>query len=235
MSRLLVLGDIHGSHRALVQVLERANVDRERDRVVFLGDVADGWPETRQCIDELLTLKRLTYILGNHDEWLRQWVRTGWCDDVWLVQGGAATILSYGGFGGRKIPQTHRDFLEGAKHWHQDGDRIFVHAGWTRHRGHPMACDTEALMWDRTLWIKARKRAEGDKHRLTKFSEVYIGHTSTEAYSLEPVRACEVWNLDQGCGWAGRLSLMNVDTKEVWSSDRSVELYPEHAGRKGAA
>lgn len=238
MSRLLVLGDIHGAHRSLVQVLERAKVDRERDHIVFVGDVADGWPETRQCMDELLTLKRLTFILGNHDEWFRRWVRTGWMQPIWLDQGGRETLLSYGGMQARApwvVPASHAELLEDAKHWHQEGDRIFVHAGWRTEHAHPMAEDEETLMWDRDLWAKARLRSGGDKHRLTKFSEVYIGHTTTEQYSPDaPVRACEIWNVDQGCGWGGRLTLMDVDTKEFWQSDRSRDLYPECLGR-GAA
>lgn len=226
--RLLVLGDIHGAHRALVQVLERANVDRERDQIVFVGDAADGWPETRQCMDELLTLKRLTFILGNHDDWFRQWVRIGWQQPIWSDQGGRATRASYGN-DRANVPASHAALLEGAKHWHQDGDRIFVHAGFTS--AHPMAEGQETLMWDRSLWKAARMRAGGDKHRMTKFSEVYIGHTTTENHSEEPVRACEVWNVDQGSGWGGRLTLMDVDTKEFWQADRSVDLYPEHRGR----
>ena len=233
--RLLVLGDIHGAHRALVQVLERANVDRERDRVVFIGDVADGWPETRQCIDELLTLKRLTFILGNHDEWLRRWMRTGWMQPIWLDQGGRATLESYGGMQSRApgvVPTSHAELLEGAKHWHQEGDRIFVHAGWRTSLAHPMDEDPETLMWDRDMWARARLRAEGIEHRLTDFFEVYIGHTTTEQYSPDaPVLACEIWNVDQGAGLSGRLTLMDVDTKEFWQSDRSADLYPECRGR----
>lgn len=234
VGRLLVLGDIHGAHRALVQVLERANVDRERDRIVFVGDVADGWPETRQCMDELLTLKHLTFILGNHDEWFRRWTRTGWMQPLWTTQGGRATLGSYGSSDPREVPPEHKMLLNHAKHWHQDGDRIFVHAGWRTMHEHPMAESPDVLMWDRDLWAKARQRAEGDKHRLTKFSEVYIGHTTTEQYSDKPVRACEVWNVDQGCGWAGRLTLMDVDTKEYWQADPSTELYPGIGGRFAA-
>ena len=214
MSRLLVLGDIHGSHRALVQVLERANVDRENDRVIFLGDVADGWPDTRQCVDELLTLKKLTAILGNHDYWSQRWAETGWQEPVWFNQGGKATIQSYGG-DPRNVPDSHREFLDTAKHWHQDGDRMFVHGGWEMHKVHPMMASPEKLMWDRTLWEKAKQRSGGDKHRITRFAEVYIGHTATELShpDLLPVRACEVWNVDQGCGWGGKLTLLDVFQK----------------------
>ena len=55
----LVIGDIHGAYRALVQVLDRAGFDPKKDLLVSLGDVCDGWSETKQCIDYLMTVKNL--------------------------------------------------------------------------------------------------------------------------------------------------------------------------------
>ena len=69
MGRVFVIGDIHGAYRALRQCLERARFHYENDRLICLGDVADGWPETREAVDELLRIRQLTYILGNHDWW----------------------------------------------------------------------------------------------------------------------------------------------------------------------
>jgi serine/threonine protein phosphatase 1 len=34
-----------------------------------------------------------------------------------------------------------------------------------------------------------------------------------------------VWNIDTGAGWSGKLTIMNVDTKEYWQSDLISELY----------
>ena len=42
--KTFVVGDIHGAHKALVQVLERSGLDRESDTLIVLGDVVDGWP-----------------------------------------------------------------------------------------------------------------------------------------------------------------------------------------------
>jgi len=46
--RVLCLGDVHGGDKALVQVLERSNFDPSSDRIIFLGDVADCWPEVSE-------------------------------------------------------------------------------------------------------------------------------------------------------------------------------------------
>jgi len=46
MGRTLVIGDIHGAYKALVQCLERSGFDKEKDTLITIGDVCDGWHET---------------------------------------------------------------------------------------------------------------------------------------------------------------------------------------------
>ena len=42
MKKTFVIGDIHGGLKALIQVLERAEVTIN-DTLIFLGDYVDGW------------------------------------------------------------------------------------------------------------------------------------------------------------------------------------------------
>ena len=70
--RTLVIGDVHGSAKALEQVLDRAYVS-ENDTIIQLGDIADGWSETSECVDILLNLQKTNechFIRGNHDVWV---------------------------------------------------------------------------------------------------------------------------------------------------------------------
>ncbi|HEY5593266.1 MAG TPA: hypothetical protein VIK55_19900 [Paludibacter sp.] len=46
-----------------------------------------------------------------------------------------------------------------------------------------------------------------------------------------PQKNCNVWNLDTGGGWEGKITIMNVDNEEFWQSDKCSNLYPEIAGR----
>jgi len=64
---------------------------------------------------------------------------------------------------------------------------------------------------------------------------VFVGHTTTQKPypDMKPVHASNVWNLDQGAGWSGKLTLMNIDTKEYFQSDLVTELYPDELGRMG--
>ena len=110
MIRTFVMGDIHGAYKALKQCLQRSSFDYENDVLINLGDVCDGWPQTKDCIDELLKIKNLIYILGNHDTWGLAWMEAGEAENIWLTQGGDATIKSYS----LGVPESHIKLLRKA-------------------------------------------------------------------------------------------------------------------------
>ena len=59
INRTLVIGDIHGSLRAVHQIMERANVTKN-DTLIFLGDYVDGWSQSPEVIDYLINLEKKT-------------------------------------------------------------------------------------------------------------------------------------------------------------------------------
>ena len=225
MCRTFVLGDMHGAYRALRQCLERAAFHPETDHLIALGDVADGWPETKACIEHLMSLKNLTYLLGNHDYWALEWMQTGITDALWYEQGGKATVESYA----ETVPQSHIHFLMQALPFFLKDNRLFVHAGFDPAR--PIEHQSlQTLIWDRSFARKALDlHSDGQPGKLTRYDEVYLGHTPT--MTGEPVHAGEVWLMDTGAGWSGCLTIMNIDTKEIFASDPVPQLYPGIEGR----
>lgn len=226
MSKTFVIGDIHGSYRALLQCLELSSFNYHYDQLICLGDISDGWPETREAIDEMLKIRNLTFLLGNHDFWTLEWMETGYADSTWLAQGGAATVRSYGS----DIPRAHHELLKTARPFHILNDQLFVHAGINPAK----ALEDQGLstfLWDRSLAAKAQyHEAQGEPQKLTEFEAVFVGHTPIK--EDRPKQFCEIWMMDTGAGWSGRLSMMNVDSGETFVSDPVPELYPGVAGRK---
>ena len=45
------------------------------------------------------------------------------------------------------------------------------------------------------------------------------------------MKAANIWNLDTGAGFEGKLTIMNVDTKEYYQSDKLTTLYTNERGR----
>ncbi len=226
LGKTFVIGDIHGAYRALRQCLDRAHFDYDHHHLICLGDVSDGWPETKECIDELLKIKHLTYILGNHDHWTLLWMKTQEINDAWLSQGGDATIRSYQS----GVPQTHIQLLTDAFPYFLLVNRLFVHAGIDAY----LPLDQQGLetfLWDRNLAIQALDSYEKKANeKLTCYDEVYIGHTPTSFG--KPVNGGDVWLMDTGAGWRGVLSMMDIDSKEITTSDPVPDLYPGETGRQ---
>lgn len=225
--RTLVLGDLHGNYKGLKQCFERAQFDYEKDMLISLGDVVDGYPQVRECVDELLKIKNFMLIIGNHDKWFLEWATMD-REISWRTQGGQATFNSY-------VPKEHIDFFKNAYACHvDDKNRLFVHGGIDPNQTDIEKQKLDVLMWDRRLIQTARKKEyRNSKTKLGGFEEIIVGHTSTTytCDSTEPQKFCNVWMLDTGGGWEGKLTLMDVDTKEYWQSDMATDLYPGHMPR----
>jgi serine/threonine protein phosphatase 1 len=68
--------------------------------------------------------------------------------------------------------------------------------------------------------------------RLTLYHEIFIGHTPVSRIGkTTPVQMANVWNVDTGAAFKGKLTLLDVDTKEFWQSDALTDLYPHEKGR----
>ena len=226
MGRTFVLGDIHGNLRGLLQVLKLSHFDKEEDILICIGDVVDGWPETAGVIEELLTIKNLVPILGNHDYWLNNYLIYGWQPEIWLKQGGYATFDSYVDKPELKI--KHRDlyFPKCTYYYIDRNNNAYVHGGYTSKNG--LGEDSQdTYMWDRELWNKAKSAHSGKQGlKMTKmYNKLFIGHTSI-GWTL-PQKRCNVWNIDTGGGFEGCLTLINTETEEWYQADKSKLLYPE--------
>ena len=72
----------------------------------------------------------------------------------------------------------------------------------------------------------------GNDNNFTEYDEVYLGHTPTIRYGIEtPMKCREIWMMDTGAGWWGKLTIINTETKEYFQSDKVTELYPDEKGR----
>ncbi len=217
------IGDIHGAYKALIRCLERSKFDYQNDRLIVMGDVVDGYPDVKQCIDELLKVKHCDYILGNHDLWALDWALKGLTPEIWTTQGGSQTMASYDG---GPMPQVHIDFLRNAHLWLEIGDQLFVHGGFNPD-ARLQKQNAAFLTWDRSLLTMAwRRHHTKPDHKFGSYRDIFLGHTTTETYkTLEPVHVCNVWDIDTGAGWSGKLTIIDVESKEYWQSDLSSDLY----------
>ncbi|WP_242155679.1 metallophosphoesterase [Aestuariivivens sediminis] len=239
--RTFVVGDIHGGLKALVQVLNALEL-KHGDTLIFVGDYVDGWSESAQVIQFLMERSQkmnCIFIKGNHDVWCEAWLRDGEVSPVWYMHGGKETMESYALFT-EDQKQQHLTFFENLKPYHIDeANRLFLHAGFTSMHGVEKEVFQSVLYFDRTLWEMALTMDEGIEkdsklypNRLKHYHEIYIGHTPTLNYGVTvPMHAVNVWNIDTGAAFTGKLSAMDIDTKAIVQSSPLPDLYPNEKGR----
>lgn len=239
--KTVVIGDIHGGFRALEQLIERADLPSDT-QYIFVGDYVDGWSESAEVISYLINFSQeneCIFLRGNHDELLYKYLKSGESNPMWLSQGGESTVESYS-----KLSKTekgiHLRFLENLINYHVDSEnRLFLHAGFTNQHGPEHEYHPNLVYWDRTLWemvcaIDENITEKDDKYpkRLKLFREIYIGHTPVTRVGFDkPANFANVWNVDTGAAFKGKISMLEIESKEIWQSDAVHTLYPNEKGR----
>ncbi len=239
--RTIAFGDIHGGLKALLQVLKKIEVTPD-DQLIFLGDYVDGWSDSANVVTYLIELAKQNsciFLRGNHDDLTYRWLKTGELNEQWLQHGGQSSIDAYRNFSsGEK--QAHMTFYEQMVNYYIDNEnRLFVHAGFTNLHGPEKEYHENSFYWDRTLWETALSidKEMPQSHdfypkRLKLFREIYIGHTPvTRINKEEPVNAANIWNVDTGAAFKGKLSAIDIETKKVWQSEPVYQLYSDEQGR----
>lgn len=259
MNKTYVIGDIHGGLKGLKQAMERSPI-KLGDKIIFLGDYVDGWSESAEVIQYLLELKEkydCIFLRGNHDEWCNEWMKIGIRHMIWINQGGKSTLESYVRTG-HIASDEHKKFFRNLHNYYiDDQNRGFVHGGFVSRKGLGHDPHQSDYYWDRDMWqlamlVEGKEDQVGMKaKRFLKHKEVFIGHTSTLNWNCKPhykefhhpqqhnlngpitipMNRCNVWNLDTGGGFKGKITIMDIDSKEFWQSDFMHELYPNEYGR----
>ncbi len=209
--RVYAVGDVHGcldrllSVHALIAEDLAARPVRE-SCLVHLGDYVDRGPDSAGVLRHLREgalppVSRRVALMGNHDALMLS-ARQGNPESLalWLGNGGAATLESYGiAARDRAIParwgaisQDDIDFLTQLPLMHREGGYVFVHAGIRpgRELGEQVAAD---LLWIREPFLSDESPRD--------FVVVH-GHTPTVEPEILPARV----GLDTGAALGGRLT-----------------------------
>src|SRR6202167_2352617 len=195
------VGDIHGSLaklRALVDRCEKFAAGAPLT-FVFLGDYIDRGPDSAGVVRYLMELQALRgegliALKGNHEAGVLDVCDRVCPADVWLSQGGEATLRSYGVARAQDLPETVLSWFRSLPLSYDDGRRFFVHAGVNPQL--PLeAQDERDLIWIREPFLSARR----DYGRL-------IVHGHTPLASGEPDLRANRLNLDTGAVFGGPLT-----------------------------
>lgn len=198
MALTIAVPDIHGRLDLLLAMLGRIEAVAPTGRVVFLGDYVDRGPQSAGVIDRLIAGPPAGWdwvlLMGNHEAMMRDAPADAAARELWLRNGGDATLASYGGPAGRDIaavPPAHLGFLRTLRLWATDRYRVYVHA-YVDPNVPLERQDERDLLWTR---YGERDTGHGDRH-------VVHGHTP---FPTGPKLYRERTNLDTGAVFTGRL------------------------------
>lgn len=219
MSRY-VIGDIHGCVDELRRLIGALPL-RLGDSLIFLGDYIDRGPDSAGVVAYLIALQSelreasFVFLRGNHEDMLLSYLGlAGQHGDMFLINGGKATLASYGLSEAvaaeealSAIPPEHLMFYKKLERFYVMDPFLCVHAGIHPHK--PLADQTEEeLFWIRNAFIYS-------SHRLPY--TVLFGHTPQQRvlYDL-PFKI----GLDTGLVYGNTLTCLEVDEKVLYQINR---------------
>ena len=223
--RTFAIGDVHGEIQQLMLLMSRMPKADEDDTIVFLGDYIDRGPHSKQVVDYLRRLPKITRakvvtLRGNHeDAWLH--VRKhGWPDFVHPPAHGC--LAAYRSFVNGPVPKRGEHCLEAERdafesgvflprsvvrwfeqlpYWYEDEHAIYVHAGLPKGPDgrflHPRDLPQPPFQ---VLWLR-----DEDFFRNYKGKRVVFGHTNTELLppelsSYTPDDPKDLWSYENVIG-----------------------------------
>jgi len=153
------IGDIHGSLQKLCDLLARCehHADGRPATFVFLGDYIDRGPDSAGVIDTLMRLqseptRRVIALKGNHEAVAVAVIDGDTEEQLWLREGGLATLRSYGVEHASDLPGEHVAWMRSLPLHFDDGQRFFAHAGIDPDK--PLAAQSDHdLIWIREPFL----------------------------------------------------------------------------------
>jgi serine/threonine protein phosphatase 1 len=103
--RDFVVGDLHGSYSAFLNLLKGINFDKSVDRMFSVGDLVDRGPDSVSCLS-LLTEPWFHSVLANHEQMMIDKFNGGWSGAYWYQNGGRWGMEAYNDYKNVFVDQT---------------------------------------------------------------------------------------------------------------------------------
>ena len=226
--RMFVVGDIHGCAPELEALLNALPLEAG-DTLAFVGDYIDRGHHSKDVVDMMIAVRARTdigtvFLRGNHEEMCLGYLgRQGRWGEAWRMNGGSATLESYGMLPNvpvaeavERIPAAHLEFMESLLPSYDAGRHLLVHAG--IRPGRSLADqDEEDLLWIREEFISR-------PHDLPQ--TVIFGHTPQRNVLVDlPYKI----GIDTGCVYGGWLTALEPNDGVLYQvayGDRDVRESP---------
>ena len=214
--KVAIIGDIHGCHKELVELLDK--LPNDIVKIYSVGDLIDRGPESKAVVQECID-RGIICVRGNHEDMFLDFLDgcKKYSEGVFIMNGGDKTIRDYGGESfeikgiyGRsqhtsscEIPDEHLKFMKDMPYFIETDDFILTHGGIPAWMGEEFR-DNDPASENEMMWNRSRTNGELAKVQIS-------GHTPVQ----EPHFVKGATNIDTGCFFGNKLSALIMPDMEI--------------------
>ena len=202
--RYIIIGDIHGCYYTLISLINKIKINKNSDKLIFLGDYIDRGKNSFQVVEYLIKLQkemtkeRCICLKGNHEDMFLT-------DEVlWKYNGGNKTRSSY--YANNHIQylyNSHKSWMSKLPHYYETDNFICVHAGLPKAKLEDNTKDD--MLWNRTHIT----------NRINRDKQVIFGHTPSTKLEYKTINndIC----IDTACVFGYQLTALIIDENNQYS------------------
>ena len=212
--RVVIITDLHGCYDECRQLLNKLSFDKDKDRLINLGDTIDRGPKIYEVFEFLRGLKeemkeRCVLIRGNHEQMMLDAIdKRGFGKRLWYMNSGEKTVFSF-------ISHKHkinefRDWYEQMPYYYVDERFTAVHACLMDED--PEKNEIDTLIWGRDTDYTGKLVLTG--HTPYRIPLYFNGVNSTGAITEDKwgrLPTNGMIALDTGCVFGNRLTGMVIE------------------------
>lgn len=214
--RVVIITDIHGCYEECRQLLEKLSFDKDRDKLINLGDTIDRGPGIYQVFEFLYDLKeemgdRCVLIRGNHEQMMLDATGPGRdrrYKELWYMNSGEKTVYSF-------ISHKHkinefREWYEQMPYYYEEDRFICTHA--CLKDEDPLKNKIETLIWGRDTDYAGKIVMTGHtpyQVPLYFHGDAPVGEIKEGVWGRLPEKGMIA--LDTGCVFGNRLTGMVIE------------------------
>lgn len=179
--KTFAIGDIHGQFDTLKRLMRRIPFRPEVDTLVFMGDLVDRGPNSRDVIEYVYRLQQeasnVIVLRGNHEQVMLDALSNREAFSLWMFMGGKATYQNYCRSSEpvwdnyrASLPKDTISYLQSLPLSYSNDHALFVHAGARRGEDGIWRVDSpHTALWyrDEEFWRSYQGRP------------IVVGHTPT--------------------------------------------------------
>jgi serine/threonine protein phosphatase 1 len=218
MSRLFAISDIHGCYKPFYKLVTDTINLKKSDKLILLGDYIDRGPQSKEVIDFIMCLRKsgydVTALTGNHEALLLDSYHKPEIFPLWLANGGAITLESFGINDIRDLDKLYLEFFTTLDFYKIIGNNIFVHAGFDDFAINPFE-EKHSMIWECRYAYQ---------HPVLSGKTIIHGHRPKTLATIEKILSeiPRIIPIDTGCVYEkaigfGILTALEVNSMKLFS------------------